>query len=110
VRQAKWWVGAGIAVMLATLAPALPVMPALGAITQFGYPQARAQDVDIEEEKLRRLQLTLKKLRVTLQSMKEIEALTQQGLPAEQAKEIRAAAEAKVRQLISDVLFILRTM
>lgn len=104
------WLGVGAAALL--LALALPVGQSDSAVPAWGswrYPLALAQD-DLAGEKIERLQLVLRKLRATLQSMKAIEELEKQGLPRDQAKEIQQAAEAKVRQLTRDILFILKSM
>jgi len=94
-----------LATTLAVLCAAAPLSST--SDTSFTYAQAEAAD---GVEGMKRLNLILKKLRDAMGSMKDFDELEKAGLNKKDVDRMRHAMEDKIRQMMEDAIYAIRTL
>jgi len=74
----------------------------------FGYQQAHAATDSIDG--MKRLNLILKKLRDARGSMKDFDELEKAGLNKKDVDRMRSAMEDKIRQMMEDAIYAIRSL
>jgi len=97
VKQASKWMAVVAAVwMLGVLAPATGVMTSFASI-----PVADAAAAD---DKMAQITLIIKKLRESMASLKDLDALEQAGMPKKDVDRMRKALEQKNQEMINEAI------
>ncbi len=97
--------------MLAWLAVAALVWAAAAAPVPGLVDAARAQEPGVSTDaQMRRIQILLKKLRESMQSLKDLDDLEKAGMPKRDVDRMRRALRQKIQEMIDETIASIREL
>ncbi len=95
---------------LAWLLVAVLVLPSAGGFGM-GFASAQAQERKLSvDAQMRRVQLLLRKLRESMQSLKDLDELEKAGMPKKDVDRMRRALKAKIQEMIDETVASIREL